>query len=344
MPYHLDMDQFPDCMREFAIYKRVIQGCSPKTVEEYMTDLRTFAKYLKIVSNGLDPTEEILHETTIDDLTLDFFASVKSSDITEFLSYSLDGRGNNEATRSRKLSSIKAFYRYYVIKVHKLENNPASEIESPRIKKSLPKHLSFDESVLLLEAVNSDEESKNRERDYCILTLFLNCGMRLSELCGININDIDREFRSMKVVGKGNKERIIYLNDACRDAIKGYLPVRKALLEKGTEEQKALFLSRLGKRISTKTVQWVVKKYLGAAGLALKGYSTHKLRHTAATLMYQSGNVDIRVLKDILGHEQLTTTQIYTHVSDKGMEEAMTKNLLASVKLNNNKKKSEGEK
>ena len=155
MPYHLDMDQFPDCMREFAIYKRVIQGCSPKTVEEYMTDLRTFAKYLKIVSNGLDPTEEILHETTIDDLTLDFFASVKSSDITEFLSYSLDGRGNNEATRSRKLSSIKAFYRYYVIKVHKLENNPASEIESPRIKKSLPKHLSFDESVLLAALKNS---------------------------------------------------------------------------------------------------------------------------------------------------------------------------------------------
>lgn len=336
MPYHIDLDVFPDCMREFANYKRAIQGCSQKTVEEYMTDLRTFAKYLKAANEGFEPTEEVFEGLKIDDLSLDFFAAVRPTDITEFLGYSMDGRGNNEATRSRKLSSIKAFYRYFVNKVHKLESNPASEIEAPKKKKALPKHLSLDESIMLLKTAEDDGENPNSVRDYCILTLFLNCGMRLSELCGINVNDIDRDMRSMRVVGKGNKERIIYLNEACRAAITDYIPIRQVLLEKGAEEKKALFLSRLGKRISPKTVQWTVKKHLNEAGLSLKGYSTHKLRHTAATLMYQSGDVDIRVLKDILGHEQLTTTQIYTHVSDKSMESAMAKNPLASVKHHSN--------
>ena len=333
MPYHINMDEFPDCMREFANYKRAIQGCSAKTVEEYMTDLRTFSKYLVITDRGGELTDEALSLTTITDLPLEFYAKVKPSTITEYRSWTMDARENNEATRSRKLSSIKAFYKYYCNKMHRLEKNPAADIEAPKKKKALPKHLSVDESVSLLEAVASDTSSANRKRDFCIITLFLNCGMRLSELCGINITDIDREFRSMRVTGKGNKERIIYLNDACRDAIHDYLPVRLALIERGSAEQRALFISKQGKRISNKTVQWIVKKYLTAAGLDYKGYSTHKLRHTAATLMYQSGDVDIRVLKDILGHEQLTTTQIYTHVSDKGMEAAMNKNPLHSVKL-----------
>lgn len=333
MPYHINMDEFPDCMREFANYKRAIQGCSAKTVEEYMTDLRTFSKYLVIVDRGGELTDEALSSTVIVDLPLEFYAKVKPSNITEYLSWAMDARANNESTRSRKLSSIKAFYKYFCNKMHKLEVNPASDIEAPKKKKSLPKHLTVDESVALLEAVGGDADSANRKRDFCIITLFLNCGMRLSELCGINLGDIDREFRSMRVTGKGNKERIIYLNDACRDAIRDYLPVRMTQIERGTSEQKALFISRIGKRISNKTVQWIVKKYLAEAGLEFKGYSTHKLRHTAATLMYQSGDVDIRVLKDILGHEQLTTTQIYTHVSDKGMEAAMNKNPLHSVKL-----------
>jgi len=333
LPYHLNMDEFPDCMREFANYKRAIQGCSAKTVEEYMTDLRTFSKYLVITRNGGEPTEEALSLTSIADLDLGFFAKVKPSNITEYLSWAMDARDNNEATRSRKLSSVKAFYKYFCNKMHRLEVNPAADIEAPKKKKALPKHLTVDESVNLLEAVASDAASGNRKRDFCIITLFLNCGMRLSELCGINISDIDREMRSMRVTGKGNKERIIYLNDACRSALADYLPERRIRLERGAPEQRALFLSRLGKRISNKTVQWLVKKYLSEAGLENRGYSTHKLRHTAATLMYQSGDVDIRVLKDILGHEQLTTTQIYTHVSDKGMEAAMNKNPLHSVKL-----------
>ena len=333
MPYHINMDEFPDCMREFANYKRAIQGCSAKTVEEYMTDLRTFSKYLVVTRGGGEPTEEAFAATAIDSLDLSFYAKVKPSTITEYLSWAMDARLNNEATRSRKLSSIKAFYKYYCNKMHRLDKNPAADIEAPKKKKALPKHLSVDESVALLEAVGGDADSANRKRDFCIITLFLNCGMRLSELCGINLSDIDREYRSMRVTGKGNKERIIYLNEACRDAIRDYLPVRLAQIERGTTEQKALFISRIGKRISNKTVQWIVKKYLGEAGLENRGYSTHKLRHTAATLMYQSGDVDIRVLKDILGHEQLTTTQIYTHVSDKGMEEAMNKNPLHSVHL-----------
>ena len=320
-------------MREFANYKRAIQGCSAKTVEEYMTDLRTFSKYLVVTKAGGEPTDDAFAATVIKDLSLDFYAGVRPSQITEYLSWAMDARANNEATRSRKLSSVKAFYNYQCNKMHRIEVNPAADIEAPKKKKALPKHLSLDESVALLEAVGGDERSANRKRDFCIITLFLNCGMRLSELCGINISDIDREFKSMKVTGKGNKERIIYLNDACRDAIKDYLPVRLTQLGRGASEQRALFISRIGKRISNKTVQWIVKKYLADAGLEYKGYSTHKLRHTAATLMYQSGDVDIRVLKDILGHEQLTTTQIYTHVSDKGMEAAMNKNPLHGVKL-----------
>ncbi len=329
MPYHINIDEFPDCIREFANYKRAIQGCSAKTVEEYLTDLRLFTKYLCLTEAGLDPTEDTLAETSIKDVNLELFERVKPSQITEYLSYSMDARCNNERTRSRKLSSIKAFYRYYVNKVHKLEKSPAVDIETPKYKKSLPKFLTVDESTALLAAVDRDVASKTRNRDYCMLTLFLNCGIRLSELCGISERDIDPDITEMRILGKGNKERLIYLNDACKAAITAYLPERREYLAKCKDPAKPLFISNQGKRISPKTVQYTVKKYLDESGLRAKGYSTHKLRHTAATLMYRTGEVDIRVLKDILGHEQLTTTQIYTHVSDEGMRKAMAKNPLA---------------
>lgn len=362
MPYELSYDEFPDCMREFANYKRAIQGCSAKTVEEYMTDLRTFARYLVTVEQGLEPCDETFRSVRISDLTVDFFGRVKMTQITEYLSYLMDGRENNERTRGRKLSAIKAFYKYLVSKVHKLDYNPAVEIETPKFKKSLPKYLSLEESISLLNAVKEDEDNPNRLRDYCILTLFLNCGMRLSELCGINLVSLDEDVSMVRIVGKGNKERLIYLNDACRKAILDYMPERLAIRDREIEKSKkdaenateklrkesgdgkavvrpkpvdtkSLFVSRLGKRISPKTVQWIVKKYLGLAGLGFRDLSTHKLRHTAATLMYQSGEVDIRVLKDILGHEQLTTTQIYTHVSDESMRRAMNNNPLATVSI-----------
>jgi site-specific recombinase XerD len=239
-------------------------------------------------------------------------------------------RGNNKRTSARKLSAIKALFKYMTVKRNYLDINPTANIESPKQKKQLPKHLSVEESIDLLSAVQSDADSDNRERDYAILTLFLNCGMRLSELAGISFGDLDTELRSLRVLGKGSKERVVYLNDACREALAAYLPIRQTLKPKAKDEN-ALFISRNGNRLSIKTIQWMVKKYLGAAGLEYKHYSTHKLRHTAATLMYQTGQVDIRVLKDILGHEQLTTTQIYTHVSDRGMEEAVAKNPLSGV-------------
>ncbi len=328
---------FPPLIQKFANYKDVVQGCSAKTVTEYLFDLRTFCRYMTASRENLPLEGDELEKIDISGLDEDFFRSVTTTDIYDFLSYVKNGRDNQSDTRARKLSAIKQFYKYCTVRLKIFEVNPAADIEAPKRKKQLPKHLTVDECVDLLNVVNSDEQSKTKERDYCILTLFLNCGLRLSELCGINIRDMDDELRSMRVTGKGSKERIVYLNEACKTAIEAYLPVRITQSTKN-EHENALFLSRLGTRISVKTVQWMVKKYLGEAGLEYKNYSTHKLRHTAATLMYQSGKVDIRVLKDILGHEQLNTTQIYTHVSNANMEEAMEQNPLADFTPKKRKK------
>ena len=246
-------------------------------------------------------------------------------------------RLNGWSAKARKLSAIKVFYKYLVTKRKVLEKNPAIDIDAPKKERTLPKYLSLNESVALLDAIASDTESKNTKRDFAIATLFLNCGMRLSELCGIDLRDLDDSLRSLRVFGKGSKERIIYLNAACREALSEYLQVRNLNLDSSTAAEPALFLSSRGQRISNKTVQWMIGKYLKIAGLESKGYSVHKLRHTAATLMYQSGNVDVRVLKDILGHEQLNTTQIYTHISDEQMENAMEQNPLAKIKANSKK-------
>lgn len=328
----LDIREFPELLREFASYKQTIQGCSPKTVTEYLTDLRMFCRYLIVKRAGQKPSDELLKETPFSHLDIDFFASVTTVEIYEFLYYAGEGRGNANCAKSRKLCAVRMFYKYLTVKRGLLENSPAANIESPKQKRTLPKHLSVDESVALLTAVQEDTSSETRPRDYAILTLFLNCGFRLSELAGISFSDLDPQLRSVRVTGKGAKERIVYFNDACRDALTSYIPIRRAMVPKPGDKD-ALFLSSQGRRISVKTVQWMVKKYLTAAGLEYKHYSTHKLRHTAATLMYQTGRVDIRVLKDILGHEQLTTTQIYTHVSDKGMEDAMAENPLAAVSI-----------
>ncbi len=330
---------FPPLIQKFANYKDVVQGCSAKTVTEYLFDLRTFCRWMIASRDNLPLDGEEFEKIDISTLDETFFGQITAANIYDFLSYVKNGRDNQNDTRARKLSAIKQFYKYCTVRLKIFEVNPAADIESPKTKKQLPKHLSVEECVDLLNVVNSDEESKTKERDYCILTLFLNCGLRLSELCGINMRDMDDELRSMRVTGKGAKERIVYLNEACREAIEAYLPVRIAQPAKNQNEN-ALFLSRLGTRISVKTVQWMVKKYLGEAGLEYKNYSTHKLRHTAATLMYQSGKVDIRVLKDILGHEQLNTTQIYTHVSNSNMEKAMEQNPLSDFRPK--KKKSGG--
>ncbi len=324
-------ETLPPLVREFASYKSAIQNCSEKTVYEYTLDLRTFFRYLIARDNNISLSSEEFETIDVSRVDLSYIKKISTEDIYEFIMYADNIRGNMASAKSRKLSAIKGFFKYLTVKRFLLDDNPAINIESPKKKKALPKYLSLEESLMLLDAVKADKESKSRIRDYAIITLFLNCGMRLSELVGIDLNDIDRELRSLTVTGKGNKQRIVYLNDACRDALGGYMEER--LGEKYAKtDAKALFLSSRYQRISAKTVQWMVYKYLDLAGLESKHYSVHKLRHTAATLMYQSGNVDVRVLKDILGHEQLNTTQIYTHVSNRSMEEAMAQNPLSSQK------------
>lgn len=327
----MDYNSYPPIFQEFISYKSVIQGCSEKTVSEYTLDLKLFFKFLIAMRCGVPTEGEEFNEITIDAVDLEMAKNVTTSDIYAFLMYATNTRNNQNASKARKLSAIKAFYKYLVSKRHYFEENPAINIESPKQRKSLPKYLSLDECIMLLDTVKNDKESKFSVRDYAIITLFLNCGMRLSELVGINLRDIDRDLRSLRVLGKGNKERIIYLNEACKAALIPYIAERHEIAQATKINTNALFLSRLEKRISVKTVQWMVYKYLDMAGLEAKRYSVHKLRHTAATLMYQSGNVDVRVLKDILGHEQLNTTQIYTHVSNASMELAMSQNPLANV-------------
>jgi len=318
-------DGYPQILRDFASYKRVIQGRSVKTVDEYMLDLRTFFRYLKL-ERGEGCIDEF-SEISISDINIDFLRQVNASDIYEFLMFTDAERANTSAAVARKLSAIKGLFKYLTVTMHMLEDNPAINIETPRVKKALPKHLSKNEAVDLLSTVKHNKENPNALRDYTILTLFLNCGMRLSELVGININRIADDLTYLTVIGKGNKERVIYLNDICREVLSEYMVFRKSPRFEGADD-KALFLSRLNKRISRNTVQWLVKKHLDETGLGAKNYSTHKLRHTAATLMYQTGKVDVRVLKEILGHEQLNTTQIYTHVSNSDIERAMRENPL----------------
>ena len=331
MKYAVPLKSLPPLVREFASYKAVMQNASEKTISEYLLDLRTFFRFLLARDADIDMSGEEFEKIDISGVDLEYIKNITTEDIYECLLYADGVRGNMAAAKSRKLSSIKGFFKYLHIKRMMLDDNPAINIETPKRKQALPKFLSMEESLMLLEAVKNDKESKSRVRDYAIITLFLNCGMRVSELVGIDLNDVDRDLRSLTVTGKGNKQRIVYLNSACKQALADYFSER--LGEKHAQtEAKALFLSNREQRISVKTVQWLVYKYLELAGLESKHYSVHKLRHTAATLMYQTGEVDVRVLKDILGHEQLNTTQIYTHVSNRSMEEAMEHNPLATQK------------
>ena len=331
MSYQVNIDDFSPILREFASYKTAIQGCSPKTVDEYLLDLRTFFRFLIAKEQNIDPDSDDFCEIPVIDVDIEFIKRISTDKIYDFLLYTGNVRKNMWASKARKLSAIKGLFKYLTVKRGYLEENPAANIESPKHKKTLPKFLSLEESKLLLDTVRNDTQSRTRLRDLCIITLFLNCGMRLNELVGISLSDIDRELAYVRVLGKGSKERIIYLNDACKTVLSDYL-LNYRLIEKNRNlSDKALFLSNRDKRISDKMVQAMVYKYLDLSGLGSKHYSVHKLRHTAATLMYQTGNVDIRVLKDILGHEQLNTTQIYTHVSDKNMMDAMAQNPLSGI-------------
>ena len=274
-----------------------------------------------------------LDEIDIMDVDLDFVASVTLTDIYGYMTYLSRDRvqhhnsshsdyGLNAASRARKIATIRSFYNYLTNKTHQLRENPVKDIDSPKLQKTLPKYLTLDESVQLLDSV----DGKNQERDYCILTLFLNCGLRISELVGLNLNDIQED--ALRVLGKGNKVRIIYLNDACQDALDRWLAVRRPIQGR---DQNALFLSSRNERISRSMVHAMVKKRLGAAGIDASQYSSHKLRHTAATLMLQNG-VDVRAVQEVLGHDHLNTTEIYTHIDNESLRVAAKANPLSRMK------------
>ena len=327
---------FPPIMREYAGYMSTIKGSSEKTVCEYLLDLRTFFRYIKVQDDILSYEREDLEKIEISDLSVDTIGGVTTAAIYEFLVYARSSLDNNSSTRMRKISALRSFYKFMHDKKHYIDSNPTIEIEPPKKASTLPKFLSVEEAVHLLETVKSDKESNTLDRDYAIIVLFLNTGMRLSELVGLNLSSFDSELNTVKVLGKGNKERIIYLNNAAKSAVKTYLKRRLDPRFIRTSD-KAFFLSRRQQRISNKTVQWVIYKYLDLAGLGDRGLSVHKLRHTAATLMYQSGKVDIRVLKDVLGHEQLNTTQIYTHLTSANLESAVDANPLSDLVIDDKK-------
>lgn len=315
----------PPIIRDFLTYNETIKGKSSRSVEGYFLDLQTFFRYILLV-RGMVPKGTEFEKITIEKVDINLIKTITISDLYAFLVFCKDERQNGAASRARKTSTLRIFFKYLSAQTHQLENNPAELLESPKVKQALPKHLTLEDSLELLNSV----EGPYKERDYCILTLFLNCGLRLAELCALNLSSISSD-GTLTVIGKGNKERMVYLNSACLDAIAKYLPVRPNDGVPATDKN-ALFISRNKRRISPKTVQHIVKTYLEKSGLGDMGYSTHKLRHTAATLMYQHGNVDIRVLKDILGHANLGTTQIYTHVSNTQIKQAVDSNPLANVK------------
>ncbi len=324
----------PDYLNDFLDYMITIQNKSPNTVKEYNYDLATFLRFLKIHFNLIDKdflNEHDFNQIEYKDISIDTISKVKLNDLHSFLAYLTTNYNSKATTRSRKVSSLRMFFNYLCQK-NIIVINPSQNLETPKREKRLPKYLSLDQSKKLLD-VSSNEDNRNNERDFAITTLFLNCGMRLSELVEININDINFEDCQMTVIGKGNKERTIYLNKACIKAIKEYLVVRPRdkVKKDAKNSDKALFLSERRQRIGKRTVQEIIYKELRLAGIDSKKYSVHKLRHTAATLMYQYGGVDIRALQELLGHESISTTEIYTHVSNEQVRNAVENNPLANL-------------
>ena len=317
----------PEFLNSFLDYSVTILNKSPNSVKEYNYDLSMFLKYMKIHFKMTDKND--FAEIKVNDFDIETLKKITLEDIHAFVSFLAVTNRSKAATRARKISTIRIFFKYLTVKAKILDINPAQNLETPKQDKRMPKYLSLEESQKLLE-ITSDENNRNKERDYAIITLFLNCGMRLSELVGINIKDINFDDCKMNVIGKGNKERTIYLNKACIKAIKEYLSVRP-VDRVDYKSKDALFLSERRERISRRTVQHIVEKELKQAGLDTTKYSVHKLRHTAATLMYQYGEVDIRALQELLGHASISTTEIYTHVANEQVRNAVESNPLANI-------------
>ena len=328
------MQKYSDCpnvLKEFLVYHENIKGQSQLTISEYYLDLRMFFRFVKLMRNDM-PITTRLEDISIKDIDLAFIREIDTSDVFDFLSYLSNDRalnpdsmapdyGISPAARARKLSAIKSFYKYLTIRTKQLQDNPVAELEYPKLRKSLPKYLTLEQSAALLKAVSG----QNERRDYAILMLFLNCGIRRSELVGLNLTDVYED--RIRVVGKGNKERFVYFGSACRKAIDAYLVERN---QKVLTDNRALFGSRNGNRISTDAVHRLVKKALLQAGLDSTQFSAHKLRHTAATMML-SGGVDVKTVQEVLGHENLNTTQIYTHIENTELKIAAEANPLSKL-------------
>lgn len=315
-------NESPKILADFLSYHETVQGHSLHTVDEYFFDLRSFLRYMK-QRRGLAPADADLDAISIRDIDLEFVSSISLSEIYDYLAYLSRVKGLNNASRARKVSSIRSFYKYLSNKTHLLQNNPVQDLDTPKQKKALPRYLTLDESIRLLEAV----DEPNKARDYCILMLFLNCGMRISELVGLNISDIRKD--TIRILGKGNKERILYLNEGCKQAIADYLVIRNAMTL--IDKQAFFVTSRNRTRITRAAVHKMIKKRLLQAGLDESQYSAHKLRHTAATLMLKNG-VDVRTLQEVLGHDHLNTTQIYTHIDNAELRMAAEANPLGKKK------------
>ncbi len=326
----INREENPELVNSFLDFSTTILNKSPNSVKEYNYDLSMFFKFIKIHFKMTD--EDDFNNISISDINIDTIEKIKLDDIHAFLAYLTNVNHCKASTRARKVSTIRIFFNYLCQEKNLLKDNPAVNLKTPKLDKRLPKYLSLDDSKKLLYAA-SNEDNRNCERDYAIITLFLNCGMRLSELVGINLKDIDFEDCKLNVIGKGNKERTIYLNKACMNAINDYLRVRpkEGVQQDKKFSEKALFLSERKTRIGNRTVQYIVNKELYQAGLDPNKYSVHKLRHTAATLMYQYGQVDIRALQELLGHKSISTTEIYTHVNNDQVRNAVESNPLANL-------------
>jgi site-specific recombinase XerD len=322
----------PEIIREFLVYHETIKGHSKMTTDEYFLDLRTMFRFLK-QKKGLAPTDTEFEEISIMDIDLAFVKRVTIADIYDYLGYLARDRaklaqggrtkyGLTAKSRARKIATLRSYFNYLTLKTKQLDKNPVADLDSPKTPKTLPRYLSLDESTKLLSSV----DGSHKERDYCIITLFLNCGLRISELAGLDLADVRAD--SLRVFGKGGKERIVFLNDACAEAINDYLIVRKSVKAVDT---RAFLLSARRTRISNSTIHHLVKTHLSSAGLDAAKYSSHKLRHTAATLMLRSG-VDVRTLQELLGHEHLNTTQIYTHVESDSLRQAAALSPLSKIR------------
>ena len=328
------MKKYSDCpqtVRDFLIYHETIKGQSPRTIDEYYLDLRMFLRFIKLMRNEM-PVQTRLEDIDIKDINIAFIRQIDTSDIFDFLAYLANDRtpnpdspapdyGISPTARARKLSALKSFYKYLTVRTKQLQENPVADLEYPKLRKSLPKYLTMEQSAALLRSISG----QNEKRDYAILMLFLNCGIRRSELVGLNLTDVYED--RIRVVGKGNKERIVYFGSACRKAIDAYLPERHKMV---LTDNRALFGSRNGNRISVDAVHRLVKKALLQAGLDATQFSAHKLRHTAATMML-SGGVDVKTVQEVLGHENLNTTQIYTHIESTELKLAAEANPLSKL-------------